>query len=77
MESIDTIQSNCQSEYDVLRKVIVCEPQFMAIDEIIAIKFLPLLDTDLDNKEKATLFYNYTLNKQMHENKAEGKRLKI
>ena len=35
MESIDTIQSNCQSEYDVLRKVIVCEPQFMAIDEII------------------------------------------
>lgn len=49
----------------------------MAIDEIIAIKFLPLLDTDLDNKEKATLFYNYTLNKQMHENKTEGKRLKI
>jgi N-dimethylarginine dimethylaminohydrolase len=35
MDSIDTIQSNCQSEYDVLRKVIVCEPQFMAIDEII------------------------------------------
>lgn len=35
MESIDTIQSNCQSEYDILRKVIVCEPQFMAIDEII------------------------------------------
>lgn len=35
MESIDTIHSNCQSEYDILRKVIVCEPQFMAIDEII------------------------------------------
>ncbi len=35
MDSIDTIQTNCQSEYDVLRKVIVCEPQFMAIDEII------------------------------------------
>ena len=35
IESIDTIQSNCQSEYDILRKVIVCEPQFMAIDEII------------------------------------------
>lgn len=35
MESIDTFQSNCQSEYDILRKVIVCEPQFMAIDEII------------------------------------------
>ncbi len=35
MDSIDTIQTNCQSEYDILRKVIVCEPQFMAIDEII------------------------------------------
>ena len=35
MDRIDTIQTNCQSEYDVLRKVIVCEPQFMAIDEII------------------------------------------
>lgn len=35
MESINTIQTNCQSEYDILRKVIVCEPQFMAIDEII------------------------------------------
>ncbi|MFC6037956.1 dimethylarginine dimethylaminohydrolase family protein [Paenisporosarcina macmurdoensis] len=35
MDSIETIQTNCQSEYDILRKVIVCEPQFMAIDEII------------------------------------------
>lgn len=34
-ESIDSIETNCHSEYDTLRKVIVCEPQFMAIDEII------------------------------------------
>jgi hypothetical protein len=49
----------------------------MAIDEIIAIHFLPLLNTDLDNREKSTLFYKYTLNKQMHDNKSDGKRLKI
>ena len=35
MESISPIETSCQSEYDTLRKVIVCEPQFMAIDEII------------------------------------------
>jgi len=34
-ESLDIIQTHCQSEYDTLRKVIVCEPQYMAIDEII------------------------------------------
>lgn len=35
IESTDSIQTSCQSEYDTLRKVIVCEPQFMSIDEII------------------------------------------
>lgn len=49
----------------------------MAVDEIIAIKFLPLLETNLNKQEQATIFYNYALNKQMHENKNEGKRLKI
>ena len=34
-ESLDIIRTHCQSEYDTLRKVIVCEPQYMAIDEII------------------------------------------
>jgi len=34
-EYIDIIETSCHSEYDILRKVIVCEPQFMAIDEVI------------------------------------------
>ncbi|WP_075617223.1 dimethylarginine dimethylaminohydrolase family protein [Paenisporosarcina indica] len=34
-ESIDVFETSCHSEYDILRKVIVCEPQFMSIDEVI------------------------------------------
>jgi hypothetical protein len=49
----------------------------IAIDEIIVIKFLPLLNTELNGKEITTIFYNYTLNKQMPENKTEGKKLKV
>lgn len=35
IEKLETIETSCRSEYDTLKKVIVCEPQFMAIDEII------------------------------------------
>jgi N-dimethylarginine dimethylaminohydrolase len=35
LESLESISTTCQSEYGTLRKVIVCEPQYMTIDEII------------------------------------------
>ena len=49
----------------------------IAVDEIIAIKFLPLLQTNLNSKENLILFHTYTLNNQMHENKNEVKKIKI
>lgn len=35
IENLDSIQTTCRSEYEPLRKVIVCEPQYMAIVETI------------------------------------------
>ncbi len=49
----------------------------MAVEEVIAINFLPLIDTKVSNKEMIAIYYNYTLNKQMPENKNEVKKAKI
>lgn len=35
LEILESISTACQSEYGTLRKVIVCEPKYMEIDEII------------------------------------------
>ncbi|CAM3188038.1 arginine deiminase family protein [Filibacter tadaridae] len=31
----DTLETQCNTEYDTLRRVILCQPKFMAIDEVI------------------------------------------
>jgi hypothetical protein len=49
----------------------------LPVNEVVATNFLPLLNTGLNEKSKATVFYTFTLHKQMPENQNESKRLKI
>jgi hypothetical protein len=75
-KSFDLFYMDKLTEHYTLEKEINVNEK-IAIDEIIVMNFLPLLETELDTKELTTIFYNYTLNKQMHDNKNESKKLKI
>lgn len=49
----------------------------LAVNEVIANYYLPLLGGNLDDTERATIFYKFTLHKQMPEKTDERKKLKI
>ena len=66
LESLDSIKTTCQSEYGTLKKVIVCKPSFMAINEIINDCQLKYIDENIKTELALKQHHNFVETMRSH-----------